>query len=67
MKTCARGASGLGTVSNNFAIIRDIQPIPFNKEKVIQLISIIMLPVFHLAHTLTPLEELIIKLIGVVF
>ncbi len=57
----------LADLGNSFQIIHDIRPIPFSKETVIQLIFIILLPVLPLALTMMPLEELITKLLGVIF
>ncbi len=57
----------LADLGNSFEIIRDIRPVPFSKETVIQLIFIILLPVLPLALTMMPLEELITKLLGVIF
>jgi hypothetical protein len=57
----------LADMGNSFEIIKGIRPIPFTKETVIQLIIIILLPVYPLALTMMPLEELIKKFIGVIF
>lgn len=57
----------LADMGNSFEIIKGIQPIPFTKETVIQLIVITLLPVSPLALTMMPLEELIKKFIGVIF
>ena len=57
----------LADLGNSFEIIRGIRPIPFTKETVIQLVVIILLPVLPLTLTMMPLEELIMKLLGIIF
>jgi len=57
----------LADLGNSFEIIRGIRPIPFSKETVIQLIVILLLPVLPLTLTMMPMEELITKLLGVIF
>jgi hypothetical protein len=57
----------LADLGNSFEIIKGIRPIPFSKEAVIQLIVIILLPVLPLTLTMMPLEELITKLLGIIF
>ena len=57
----------LADLGNSFQVIRDIQPFPFGKDTVIQLIVITLLPVLPLVFTMIPLEELIIKLLGAAF
>ncbi len=57
----------LADLGNSFEIIRGIRPIPFSREAVIQLIVIVLLPVLPLTLTMMPLEELVTKLLGMVF
>lgn len=57
----------LADLANSFQIIRDIQPFPFGKDTVIQLIVFTLLPVLPLVLTMIPLEELIRKLFVVIF
>jgi hypothetical protein len=57
----------LADLGNSFEIIRGIKPIPFTREAVIQLIVIILLPVFPLALTMMPLEELLKHFFGIIF
>jgi len=57
----------LADLGNSFEIIRGIRPIPFTKETVIELIVILLLPVLPLTLTIMPLEELITKLLGIIF
>jgi len=44
-----------------------MQPFPFGKYEVIQLVVITLIPVLPLVLTMIPLEELITKLFGAVF
>jgi len=57
----------LADLGNSFEIIRGIRPIPFTKETVIELVVILLLPVLPLTLTIMPLEELITKLLGIIF
>ncbi|MCU0373233.1 MAG: hypothetical protein MUE56_08335, partial [Ignavibacteria bacterium] len=57
----------LADLGNSFQVIREIKPFPFNKDTVIQLIVITLLPIFPLVLTMIPLEELVMKLLGTIF
>jgi len=57
----------LADLGNSFQVIRDIQPFPFGKDTVIQLVVITLLPMLPLVLTMIPLEELIMKLLGAVY
>ncbi len=59
--------SSLADLGNAFQVIREIQPFPFGKEEVIQLVVVTLTPVLPLVLTMIPLEELITKLFGAVF
>jgi hypothetical protein len=56
----------LADLGNSFQVIRDIQPFPFGRDKVIQHLVITLLPILPLVLTIIPLEELITKLLGAV-
>jgi hypothetical protein len=56
----------LADLGNSFQVIRDIQPFPFGRDTVIQLVVITLLPILPLVLTMIPLEELITKLLGAV-
>jgi len=56
----------LADLGNSFQVIRDIQPLPFGRDTVIQLVVITLLPILPLVLTMIPLEELITKLLGAV-
>jgi hypothetical protein len=57
----------LADMGNSFQVIRDIKPFPFGKDTVIMLVVITLIPVLPLVLTMIPLEELIMKLLGVFF
>jgi hypothetical protein len=57
----------LADLGNSFQVIRDINPFPFGRDTVIQLVVFTILPGFPLVFTMIPLEELITKLLGTVF
>lgn len=57
----------LADLANSFQIIRDIQPFPFSKETVIQVIVFTLIPVLPLVLTMIPLERLIRKLFEAIF
>ena len=59
--------SSLADLGNAFQVIREIQPFPFGKYEVIQLVVVTLIPVLPLVLTMIPLEELITKLFGAVF
>ncbi len=59
--------SSLADLGNAFQVIREIQPFPFGKDEVIQLVVVTLIPVLPLVLTMIPLEELITKLFGAVF
>jgi hypothetical protein len=56
----------LADLGNSFQVIRDINPFPFGRDTVIQLVVITLLPVSPLVLTIIPLEELIMRLFGTV-
>jgi hypothetical protein len=57
----------LADLGNSFQVIRDVSPYPFNKDTVIQLIVLTLIPIAPLVLTMIPLEELITRLFGGVF
>jgi hypothetical protein len=57
----------LADMGNSFRVIRDIRPVPFDKNTVIHLVVCLLIPVSPLVLTMIPLEELIRKLAGAVF
>jgi hypothetical protein len=57
----------LADLGNSFQVIRDIDPFPFGRNTVIQIIVFTILPGLPLVLTMIPLEELIMKLLGSVF
>jgi len=57
----------LADLSNSFEVVRTMRIAPVTKEAFVQLVVATLLPVVPLALTMMPLEELLKKLIGVVF
>jgi hypothetical protein len=57
----------LADLGNSFQVIRDINPFPFSRNTVVQLIVLTILPGLPLVLTIIPLEELILKLLASVF
>jgi hypothetical protein len=55
----------LADLGNSFQVIRNINPFPFGKDTLIQLVVLIILPSLPLVLTMIPLDELIKKLIGI--
>ena len=57
----------LADLGNSFQVIREIRPVPFGRDTVIQLVVFTVIPLLPLLLTMMPLEELIRKLLGAVF
>ena len=57
----------LADLSNSFEVVRTMRIAPITKEAILQLVVATMAPVVPLALTMMPLEELLKKLIGIVF
>ena len=65
------GGSGdiqsLADLSNSFEVVRTMRIAPVTKEAVLRLVVATLVPLVPLALTMMPLEELLKKLIGIVF
>jgi hypothetical protein len=57
----------LADLSNSFEVVRTMRIAPVTKEAFVQLLVATLAPVVPLALTLMPLEELLKKLLGIVF
>jgi len=57
----------LADLSNSFEVVRSMGIAPVTKQAIVQLVAATLLPVVPLALTMMPLEELLKKLIGIVF
>ena len=57
----------LADLGNSFQVIRDINPFPFGKDTVIQLVFLTIFPGLPLVLTMIPLQELITKLLRAIF
>jgi len=57
----------LADLANSFEVVRTMRIAPVTKEAFVQLVVATLVPVVPLALTMMPLEELLKKLIGIVF
>ena len=57
----------LADLANSFEVVRSMNLVPFTRNTVVQLAAITLLPVAPLALTVIPLEELLKRLLQVVF
>jgi len=65
----SRSAAGqsLADLGNSFEIVRSMRPSPVTKDAVVQLAVMTLVPVAPLALTMIPLNELLKRLLQVVF
>jgi hypothetical protein len=57
----------LADLSNSFEVVKNMKPVPFTKEMVLQLAVISLVPVAPLVLTIIPLGELLDRFLKVVF
>ena len=57
----------LADLGNSFEVIKDMRLVPFNLQSVLQLAVITLIPVLPLTLTMISLEELVDRLLKVVF
>jgi hypothetical protein len=57
----------LADLGNSFEIVRSMRPVPVSKEALVQLVVITLVPVVPLVLTMIPLDELLKRLLQVVF
>jgi hypothetical protein len=57
----------LADLSNSYEIVRTMRVVPFTKETILQLAVVTVAPVAPLLLTMMPLEELVKKLLGILF
>jgi len=57
----------LADLSNSFEVVRTMRVVPVTKEAVLRLVAATLAPVAPLALTMMPLEDLLKRLIGIVF
>ena len=57
----------LADLGNSFQVIQEIQPFPFGRDAVVRIVVMTLIPTSPLVLTMIPLEELIKKLLGVLF
>jgi hypothetical protein len=57
----------LADLGNSFAVVKEMRLVPVSKEAIVQLALVAVAPIVPLLLTLMPLDQLLQKLIGVVF
>lgn len=57
----------LADMDHSFSVVKQMKPVPFSTKNVLQLVVITVLPVAPLLLTMIPLEELMVRLIKVMF
>jgi len=57
----------LADLSNSFEVVRSMGIAPVTKQALVQLVAATLVPIVPLALTMMPLEELLKKLIGIIF
>jgi hypothetical protein len=57
----------LADLGNSFAVVRDMRAVPFTLSDVIALVAMTAFPLLPLALTVVPLEELLSRLVKVIF
>jgi hypothetical protein len=57
----------LADLGNSHEVVKTIRPVPVTKEMVIQLAAATLAPIAPLALTMMPLEELLKRLLGILF
>jgi len=55
----------LADLGNSFEVVRSMLPVPLTKDMIIQLAAATLAPIVPLALTMMPLEELLMKLLGI--
>lgn len=57
----------LADLGNSFEIVKTMRIVPVTKEAILRLVAATLAPLVPLALTMMPLEELLKKLLGVLF
>jgi hypothetical protein len=57
----------LADMNNSFEVVRTMGITPVTKQAIVQLVAATLAPIVPLALTMMPLEELVKKLVGIVF
>ena len=55
----------LADLANSFEVVRQMDALPFNKNTVLRLAMVIVLPLLPLALTMVPLDEMIDRAIKI--
>jgi hypothetical protein len=54
-------------MANSFEVVRTMRITPVTRDAILRLVAAVLVPIAPLALTMMPLEELLKKLMGVVF
>jgi hypothetical protein len=57
----------LADLGNSFEVVRSMRVAPVTRQAVVQVVAATLLPIVPLALTMMPLEELLKKLLGILF
>ena len=57
----------LADLGNSFEVVRTMRLVPITKEMILRLAAVTLAPIVPLALTMMPLEELLKKLVGILF
>ena len=57
----------LADLANSFEVVRTMQFAPITKDALLRVIAATVAPIVPLALTMMPLEELLGKLVGIIF
>jgi hypothetical protein len=57
----------LADIGNSFEVVRTMRIVPFTKEAILQLAVVAAAPMAPLLLTMMPFEELLKKLLGILF
>ena len=57
----------LADLGNSYAVVREMRPVPFDLQDVALLVATTAMPILPLLLTVMPLEELVAKLVSVIF
>jgi hypothetical protein len=63
----AADIQSLADLGNSYQVIREMRPVPFGLADVGQLVAAVALPIMPLVPTIVPLDELLIRVIKVIF
>jgi hypothetical protein len=63
----AADIQSLADLGNSFEVVQSMRTVPVTRQAVVQVVGATLIPILPLALTMMPLEELLKKLVGVLF